>query len=298
MVGARRRLREATTVFAVLAAATLMLRGSARNPGAMGPIDRAVLATFTPVQRALVGSSRAVVGFAQNTFSLARSRAETETLRLQNLELRGQLLQARRAADEAGRLQRLIGLRDGTTEATLAGRVIAIDASPRFRMARIAIDRGTGLVRRGMPVITPAGVVGRIDAVSPGSSSVQLAVDPQSAIDVVIPRTGGRGLLVGKLGENGYRCEVQYLSRGEEPLAGDQVVTSGLGGFPRDLPVGIVARVGRKNPGLFQEVEVAPAVDFVRLAEVLVVVAPPTVAEPEPPRERALRPTRGLVPYH
>jgi rod shape-determining protein MreC len=298
VVGARRRLREATTILAVLLMAALMLRTSARNPGNLGPIDRTLLATFTPVQRLLVGSARAVTGFAKNTFDLAHSRGETESLRLQNLDLRGQLLQARRAADEAGRLQKLIGLRDGTTEATLAGRVIAIDASPRFRVARITIDRGAGLVRRGMPVITPAGVVGRIDAVSPGSSSVQLAVDPQSAIDVVIPRTGGRGLLVGKLGENGYRCEVQYLSRAEEPLAGDQVVTSGLGGFPRDLPVGIIARVGRKTPGLFQEVEVTPAVDFVRLAEVLVVVAPPTVAEPDPPRERALRPTRGLVPYH
>jgi rod shape-determining protein MreC len=298
VVGTRRRLGEATTVLAVLAVATLMLRASARNPGVMGPIDRTVVATFTPVQRALVGAARAAKGFAQHTFDLARSRAESETLRKENQDLRGQLLQARRAADEAGRLQRLIGLRDGTTEATLAGRVIAMDASPRFRVARITIDRGATLVRRGMPVITPAGVVGRINAVSSGSSSVQLAVDPQSAIDVVIPRTGGRGLLVGKLGENGYRCEVQYLSRGEEPLPGDQVVTSGLGGFPRDLPVGVIARVGRKTAGLFQEVEVAPAVDFVQLAEVLVVVAPPALAEPEPPRERALRPTRGLVPYH
>jgi rod shape-determining protein MreC len=298
VVGAKRRLREATTVLTMLGVALFMLRQSARNPGALGPLDRTVIATFTPVQRSLVGGARGIAGFVQRSFDLARSRAETETLRRENQDLRAQLLQARRAADDAGRLQKLIGLRDGTTEATLAGRVIAIDASPRFRVARITIDRGTSLVRRGMPVITTAGVVGRIDAVAPGSSSVQLAVDPESAIDVVIPRTGGRGLLAGKLGENGYRCEVQYLSRGEEPLPGDQVVTSGLGGFPRDLPVGVVSRVGRKTAGLFQEVEVTPAVDFVRLAEVLVVVAPPTVAEPEPARERALHPTRGLVPYH
>lgn len=275
-----------------------MVRQSARSPGVLGPIDRTVVALFTPLQRLLVGGARASVGFVQRTFDLARARAETEALRQENQRLQGQLLQARRAADESGRLQRLIGLRDATTEATLAGRVIAIDASPRFRVARITLDRGAALVRRGMPVITPAGVVGRIDAVTPGSSSVQLAVDPQSTIDVVIPRTGGRGLLVGKLGENGYRCEVQYLSRGEEPRPGDQVVTSGLGGFPRDLPVGVVVRVGRKSAGLFQEVEVAPAVDFVRLAEVLVVVAPPTVAEPEPAKERALRASRGLVPYN
>jgi rod shape-determining protein MreC len=298
VVGARQRLRETTTVLLVLALGAFMLRQSARNPGALGPLDRAVVGLVTPLQSLIVRGSSAVVGFVRNTFDLAKARAEGEALRRENEELRGLLLQARRAADETRRLQKLIDLRDATTEATIAGRVVAIDSSPQFRVARIAIDRGAGLVRRGMPVITPAGVVGRIDSVATSSSSVQLAVDPQSTIDVVIPRTGGRGLLVGKPGENGYRCEVQYLARGEEPRPGDAVVTSGLGGFPRDLPVGVIARVGPKSNGLFQDVEVTPAVDFVRLAEVLVVVAPPTVAEPEPPRDRAHRPSRGVVPYH
>ena len=56
---------------------------------------------------------------------------------------------------------------------------------------------------------------------------------------------------------------------------GDTVVTTGLGGFPRDLPVGTVARVAVQPGSMFQEVEIAPHVDFARLAEVLVVVAPP-----------------------
>jgi rod shape-determining protein MreC len=292
-----RRLREALTVLAVLILALLMLRQSARHPGDLGPIDRTLVRLLTPLQAALSGLARAGLAFAGRTFDLAQARKENEGLRQENQRLQARLLEARRAADETVRLQKLIGLREATPEATLAGRVIALDASPHFRVARITIDRGAGLVRRGMPVITPTGVVGRIEAVTPSSASVQLAVDPQSTIDVVLPRTGGRGLLVGKPGENGYRCEVQYLARGDEPSPGDPVLTSGLGGFPRDLPVGVVSRVLRKTAGtgLFQEVEVTPAVDFVRLAEVLVVVAPPTLPEPEPARTR---PDRGLVPYH
>ena len=44
-------------------------------------------------------------------------------------------------------------------------------------------------------------------------ADVQLAVDPRSDIHVVMPRTGGRGLLVGKGGENSYRCLIQYFAR-------------------------------------------------------------------------------------
>lgn len=285
-------------VLALLALALLMLRQSARSPGRLGPLDRTVMAVLTPLQGGLARAGQAIKGFAGRTFDLSRARAENEALKAENRELRASLLQAKRAADETLRLQRLVGLRESTAEATLAGRVIAVDASPHFRIARITLDRGAGLVRRGMAVITPDGVVGRIESVAASSSSVQLAVDPQSTIDVVLPRTGGRGLLVGKPGENGYRCEVQYLARGEAPKPGDPVVTSGLGGFPRDLPVGTVSRVLVKPGGLFQEVEVTPAVDFVRLSEVLVIVAPSATPEPESARERANRPRMGLAPYH
>ena len=91
-----------------------------------------------------------------------------------------------------------------------------------------------------------------------------------------IPRTGGRGVLRGKAGENGYHSTIEYLVRGEQAREGDLVVTSGLGGtFPRDLAVGKISHVVPNPSGLYQEVEVAPDVDFARLSEVLVVVAPP-----------------------
>ena len=52
---------------------------------------------------------------------------------------------------------------------------------------------------------------------------------------------------------------------------GDVVVTSGLGcRFPAGVMVGRVAAVTRREFGLYQEVELAPAVNFSRLTEVLV----------------------------
>ena len=130
-------------------------------------------------------------------------RAENDTLVRENSKLRTELIEMRRLAEESGRYQRLLGLRDVTPAETIAARVIAVDASPDFRVARVEIDRGDGMVRRGMPVLTPEGVVGRINRVSGKSSDVMLLVDPRSAIDVLIPRTGGRGILRGKSGRTG-----------------------------------------------------------------------------------------------
>ena len=113
---------------------------------------------------------------------------------------------------------------------------------------------------------------------------------------MIVPRTGGRGILRGKSGENGYRCSIEYLARGEPAKEGDAVVTSGLGGaFPRNLAVGHVTRVIPGAVGLYQDVEVTPDVDFARLSEVLVVVAPPPRARSRCRRPPPARPGRGLA---
>jgi len=293
----RQKLREAAVVAVTLGVALFVLRQSARAPGELSTLDRGILTLITPAQAALSTIARGIGGFAGRYMDLVHVRGENETLRSENSRLRALLFDAKRGAAESARYQRLLGLRDTVTAETLVARVVAIDASPYFRVARVQIDRGAGLVHRGMPVITPEGVVGRVNRVAGDSSDILLSVDPRSAIDVIVPRTGGRGLLRGKPGDNGYRAAIEYLAHGEQAKEGDIVVTSGLGGFPRDLPVGKVSQVVRSPAGLYQEVEVTPDVDFARLSEVLVVVAPPPAPDPEAGARKTLAPSRGLAVY-
>ena len=291
-----KRLREAAVVGAVLLAAIVALRMSAKNPGELSALDRGILRLVSPAQSAMSLIARAITGVAGRYVELTHVRAENDALARENKKLRAELTEMRRLAEESGRYQRLLGLRDVTPAETIAARVIAVDASPYFRVARVEIDHGEGTVRRGMPVLTPEGVVGRINRVAGKSSDVMLLVDPRSAIDVLVPRTGGRGILHGKSGENGYRCSIEYLARGEPAREGDAVVTSGLGGaFPRNLAVGHVTRVIPGAVGLYQDVEVTPDVDFGRLSDVLVVVAPPPAPDPDPGAHHL--PARGLMVY-
>jgi len=289
-----KRLREAAVVAATLLAAIIALRMSARNPGDLSALDRGILAVVSPAQGAMSFIARAITGVAGRYVELTHVRAENDTLVRENKRLRAELSEMRRLAEDSSRYQRLLGLRDVTPAETIAARVVAIDASPYFRVARVEIDRGDGTVRRGMPVLTSEGVVGRINRTSGKSSDVTLLVDPRSAIDVLVPRTGGRGILRGKSGENGYRCSIEYLARGEPVKEGDAVVTSGVGGaFPRNLAVGHVTRIIPGAVGLYQDVEVTPDVDFARLTDVLVVVAPPPAPDPEPSSHHT--PGRGMA---
>ena len=293
MVGGSKHWRDIAVVGGTLILALVVLRVSARNPGELSALDRGILRLVSPGQAAMSYVARGITGVAGRYVELKGVRAENDALHRENRQLRTELMEMRRLAEESGRYQRLLGLRDATPAETIAARVIAIDASPYFRVARVDIDRGEATVRRGMPVLTPEGVVGRINRVAGKSSDVLLLVDPRSALDVVIPRTGGRGILRGKSGENGYRCSIEYLARGEPAKEGDAVVTSGVGGaFPRNLAVGHITRIVPGAVGLYQDVEVTPDVDFARLSEVLVVVAPPPAADPEPGGHR--QPARGL----
>jgi rod shape-determining protein MreC len=296
LTGTRQRLREATVVVAALGLALLMLRQSARTQGALGSVDRLVLKVVAPAQRAATGVARDVRGVGDRYLFLTGVQANNQHLRDENRRLQAELHQARAAATATARLERLLGMREALAATSLPARIIAVDTSPYFRVARVTLDRGFGQVEAGMPVIAPEGVVGRIVGVAGQTADVQLAVDPRSNIHVVIPRTGGRGLLVGKAGENGYRCLIQYFARTDGVKVGDPVVTTGLGGFPRDLPVGTVARVAVQPGSMFQEVEIAPHVDFARLSEVLVVVAPAPAVEP---RDHPAAPAaaRGLSFY-
>ena len=294
MIGSSKLWREILVVGAVLFVALFVLRVSARNPGELSMLDRGILRLVSPGQAAMSYVARGITGVAGRYVELKGVRAENDALHRENRQLRAELTEMRRLAEESGRYQRLLGLRDATPAETIAARVIAVDASPHFRIARVEIDRGEGTVRRGMPVLTPEGVVGRINRVAGKSSDVLLLVDPRSALDVLAPRTGGRGILKGKSGENGYRCSIEYLARGEPVKEGDAIVTSGVGGaFPRNMAVGHITRVIPGAVGLYQDVEVTPDVDFARLTDVLVVVAPPPTPDPEPGSHHA--PGRGLT---
>jgi rod shape-determining protein MreC len=257
-------------------------------------VDQLLLKVTAPLQSGITSAIEGVHGGWKRYIYLVRVEEENEELRKKLREMR---LAMENASRDLGRLklyERLLGFRKARGVESVGVRVIGRDASPFVRMLRVRVDRGSPLLRQGLPVVTADGVVGRVGRVYGSYSDIVLAVDPRSAVDVVIQRTGGRGLLRGIAGANRYVCRIDYLLRKEQVKVGDLVVTSGVAGvFPKDLPVGRISRVTRRTYGLYQEVEVTPAVDFTSLKEMLVILAPPP---PDAPKSKAREPARGFTP--
>jgi rod shape-determining protein MreC len=266
-------------VAVLLAFAVLLLRANLKEPERLSALDRGLLRVSAPVESGLVSGVRGAGRLWSRYVALWRVSDENRVLREENARLQAELVQASQEAAHAGELEGLLKLRAQVKAETLAARVIGAELSPFFRVVRLKLDRGDLEVRPGMPVLASSGVVGRVERAFGRYCDVLLAADPKSAIDVVVPRSGARGVLKGAPGQGRYRAHIEYLARTDEVAVGDAVVTSGLGGFPRNLPVGKVAEVTRKDFGLYQDVDVEPTVDFGKLSEVLVLLAPAPAIE-------------------
>jgi rod shape-determining protein MreC len=121
-----------------------------------------------------------------------------------------------------------------------------------------------------MPVVTVSGIVGRLVKVAANSSRVLLLTDHASGVAAVVQRSRARGVVKGK---GGGLCSLEFALRDEDVKVGDTVITSGIGTvFPKGLPIGEVTMVKKGAYGIFQTVELRPAVTIAKLEEVLVLL--------------------------
>lgn len=273
-----RRFRDAAICVALLVIPFFFLSANLRDPSRTNVLDRAILELSAPVQFMAVELARTVGGTLEEYFYLVDVNRENERLRMENARYREELRELRIQGVENLRLRDLLSLRRHIGGETISAQVISKDLDPvggNFRVARVRVDRGErDLVRPGMPVLSVDGLVGQIRRASGHSADVTLVVDRQSAVDVVVRRTGARGMLRGTGDSDRYACQIQYLERTDEVEVGDEVYTSGMGQrFPAAILVGYVTRVERKEAGLYQEAEVTPSVQFSALEEVLILTS-------------------------
>lgn len=267
---------------ALLVLLALMLRASVRAPERLGPVDRLLVRITAPMQSVAVRLLSQISQSWTHYVSLVGVQRDNERLQAENAQLRMQLLAATQLAGRAERLQKLLDLRSQVLSDTTAAQVIGLEVSRQFRVMRLRLDRGGAEIKPGMPVLSAGGIVGRILRVVGPYSDVQLSTDPRSSVDVLLPRTGSRGVLKGVTNDTNYVSRIEYLVQKDEVQVGDEVVTSGLGGiFPPDMAVGRVVRLRKSAASMYQEVEVAPVVDFGKLREVMIVLSPPPPADPD-----------------
>ncbi len=228
---------------------------------------RVVLEAIAPLQRLINDSAGSLADLWKRYLLLVRLEEENRSLRKEVALLRDQVVQYREGYAEGQRLRKLLALDEQSTRKTVAARVI--DRPPVSVFNTITISKGSvhGL-RAGLPVLTDQGVIGRVMETAWHSSRVLLLVDGNSNIDALIQGSRTQGIL------QGYRsteCRMKYVPKTEQVKTGDIVLSSGLGGnFPKGLILGVVAKADKGDGGLFQHIEVTPAVNLRDIEEVIV----------------------------
>lgn len=258
------------TCYFCLLLSLYIVSAAARGQLKSDPIGPLLMWLLRPWQIGVQVATGWVEDIQQNFTTLAGLKSENEKLRqrLQAFEVeRNKWLEAE-ATNR--RLQGLLEFRSHFPAGSVTASIIANSASTWFQSC--LLDKGSADgIRKGMAVITPLGVVGQVVSVTPRSAKVLLLTDANSGIDVLVQRTRARGIVSGSL-ENGTM--LKYVKRSEDIQIGDRLVTSGLDGiFPKGVMVGTVTKVRKQNLGLFQYIEVVPAVTSERAEEVIVVNA-------------------------
>ena len=168
---------------------------------------------------------------------------------------------------ENKRLRKFINFQNSIKNTLVVAEVIARDPSPWFGTIMINKGSNKGLVK-GLPVLVPQGIVGRLISVAKNSSKVLLIIDRNSAVDALIQNSRTRGIVKGN---NTKNCFLKYAFQKDEIKVGQVIISSGLDQvFPKGLRIGTVLKVRKKSSLLFQEIFIKTCVDFTKLEEVLV----------------------------
>jgi rod shape-determining protein MreC len=273
------RYRNVTILVAVLFAQVLGLAVQVKR-GAEGEPTRLIriwaVTAVSPFEKAIVWFQHGTFSLWHNYLYLRGVRQENRDLKAEIQRLRLEQVRLNEDAEQARRLQVLLGFKEQFISKTVAAQVIGSSGSEQSRS--VYIDKGADAgIRPDMAVITADGVVGKVLRVYNNNTAQVLLIDDQtSGVGALLEKARLQGVL---RGTPSGEVVLEKVMSDEQVQPGAAVVTSGGDRiFPKGLPVGTVSKV---SPGtdFFLSIRVKPAANLSKLEEVLVVTS---VEEKEP----------------
>ena len=183
--------------------------------------------------------------------------------------------QAENDSDENRRLREWLGLRQQRRDLSDLETALITEHSVSNWTASMTLDKGTAHgVEVGDCVIDPTGaLVGVISRAGTNWSTMRTLIDTDTSIGAQVFRTKELGVLRGEfnLMEQG-QVRLDYLPADSRLLAGDLVVTSGVGGYyPSGLVIGTIDEVRPNDSGSAPYAVLTPQSDFNGLTQVAII---------------------------
>ena len=240
-------------------------------PRATSRLKLAVGSWFLP----LFGLAGTIQQLPVTTADAALPRRELlrqlEAFRRDNEQLRVQASQAAATARENDQLRALFGWQRQTSWKLKLANVVMRDPANWWHTVQIDLGSRDG-VRENLPVLTTDGLVGRVSSVSYTHAQVVLISDPNCKVSAIVQNPAhDMGIITpgGPL-DNSF-VELSYLSGNATLRAGQNVITSGLGGvFPKGIPIGQIVDARPVEFSLYTEARVKLLVNLGSLQQVWV----------------------------
>jgi rod shape-determining protein MreC len=207
---------------------------------------------------------------------------QNQQLRRENQELHIRLQQAEETARENNRLNQQLGRLKQARWNLKLGRIIGRDPANWWNSAQIDLGSRDG-VRPNMSVLTPDGLVGRIQSVGETRSQMILLGDPNLRVAALVEATREVGIVLSSSSspQENNMVDLGFLSGNSQVKPGHVIVTSDEGGIsPKGIVIGRIVDCRTKDFGLSTEARVKLAANLSTLEEVWVVLSEGTEISP------------------
>lgn len=190
----------------------------------------------TPMAGIVEAIRQNTIGFLQDYFILLDVREQNRKLKADNDRLRMQNVYYRNQLATAEHARALILFQAQSPSKTVAARVIGNSTVATAKA--VFIDRGsTSGIEKGMAVVTPEGIVGKVASAYPLVSQVLLVTDSTFKVGVESQKGHVHGVLDCGTG----KCKVEQIQNEEKVDKNEWFYTSGEDRiFPKGFPVGTV----------------------------------------------------------
>jgi len=210
--------------------------------------------------------------------NLRSAQTENDDLKQKVEELQIEIKGKEELTAENERLKALLDLKDKSKIGVLPARIIGRDPSIWFDSSIINKGSLNG-VKLNMPVVTNGGLVGRVTAVGPLTSQVDLITRDKSGVGGVVGEISNSNAL-GVVSGTSKRdlIEMRYVSGSVEVKTGQMVYTTGQDGiYPAGLRIGEIVDVITGTATTPHRIFIRPAAGLDSMREVAVLLYEPPV---------------------
>lgn len=255
-----------------------VIKYSGASPVSVGVVSDGVAGAASPIDSALdfiKQSASDLVNFKKNSNKMRELEKENEELKAKVIDLNS----------KAAKVESLESLKKSLNyistdrmKSIVSGSVIEKNDGNWYKSFVLNVGEKDGVEKNSI-VINGKGLVGIVYEVSGNSCKAISLLDSKSAVSFkIVNNTAAKGVISTSTSSgkekayesNGYLNGYMFDS-GYEVVQGDIIVTSGMGLYPEDIPIGEIEKViDDKNKSL-KSVVIKPYVNFKDVNDVMIV---------------------------